>query len=212
LIFRERIGKLVDQFSRRISALKSLHLPGIVTASWDDAKVEWLAKAAAAEAWGGNPPASHHGTSSSDFGQDDFEGNGAFDVARKLAQVEAWAGVVAAFRELEQHLKRYLLDTGHEWKGPTVWAFERGDAPSTTKDIVRQLSALRNSIIHSTDTVSRRSAMNYIAAAQSVATGLEKERRSFSWYLIITIKKEAEGCSCVAAYGFWGARRPHAGT
>ena len=95
------------------------------------------------------------------------------DIAVELTQVKPSAGVVLAFTDVERELLFYLSLSGLPPKGSPISMFSReSHVPRHLKNVVRELSELRNAAAHGRGDISEESALAYIATVRRVANEL----------------------------------------
>jgi len=95
------------------------------------------------------------------------------DVAIKLAWMKPSAGVIDAFTDLERQALRYLSLSDLPQRGSPVLMFSRDPhVPKRLKNIIRELSQLRNAAVHGHCEISKESALEYITTVRHVTNEL----------------------------------------
>lgn len=157
LVFRKGVASILDSIKDRMPNMERLKTP-LIEASWSTSAVEDLSKEV--DNFG------HTGLITTQT-QD--------DIPTQVAKLKPAAGVIDAFLEVEQKVRRYLRTTEwNEFRKSAIWAFQRDSgAPNQLKSAVRELATLRNAAAHGVGDISLESALEYIRTASRVAREID---------------------------------------
>ena len=156
--FRRQVAKIADAFAERMSSLRRLKLPW-GEAEWSDSALEDVAETV---------------DSTSSSGSSGSSNAEATQIAIKLAKVAPYAGVIAAFIEVELAVGRYLVALDIPVAHSPIVALRKAEqVPETVKKVVRQLASLRNAAAHGRSDIELDSALEYIRVATEFAWDLD---------------------------------------
>lgn len=157
ITFRKGIVSILEAVKERMPNMESLKTP-IIEASWSTAAVEDLSKEV------------------ENFGHTQLTiAQPTDDIPTQLAKLKPSAGVIEAFLEVEQKVRRYLKTMGwQESRRSAIWGFRREtNAPHNLKKAVEELAALRNAAAHGVGDISLESALEYIRTAARVGREID---------------------------------------
>lgn len=161
-LFRAQVLRLVTALLDRVPEMESLKTPW-GEAVWSKSAVDKVSKEVGANA-PGRPGKRKPKPSANDVDN---------DVSVQLARIEPSAGVINAFLQVEQEVRRYLELLDLRWRGSPIVTFRRAPAvPVRLKRLVDELAKLRNAAAHGQGDITEDSAFDYIMSAKRVADEL----------------------------------------
>lgn len=164
LLFHRQVLKLVTALLNRVPEMESLNTPW-GEAVWSKSAVDKVSKEVDAKI-PGRPSKRKPKPSDVDNDLDN-------DVSVQLARIQPSAGVINAFLQVEQEVRRYLELLDLQWRGSPIVTFRRAPAvPVRLKRLVDELAKLRNAAAHGQGDITEESALDYITSSKRVADEL----------------------------------------